>query len=181
MRYDGNSCGERPPFSAQIFDFPTDHHDIGMLLQPFDLPFQLIRRPQIIIVEHGDIFRPRHGDSGIARRGLSAVCLANKSNPPLVRQRLKNILSPVGRPVINHNDFKISVNLGKDRFQRGHNKLAMIVSRNDHAHRRQDSPLRKRLDLKLPITASLIDSYGARDLLFGRADTKKNVELDILS
>jgi hypothetical protein len=99
------------------------------------LLLDLLRMPQIVGVEIGDIGRLRQPRAQVARRGHTGV--GDGFHPhTFVRggKALRDCAGPVGRPIVDDDDVEFGVGLPDDARQRALEELFLVVGRNDCSH-----------------------------------------------
>ena len=61
---------------AELVELAEPHRYLRMLRRRFDLPAQLVRQPDVVVVEQGDPSSPRQRDASVARGRPAGIVLA---------------------------------------------------------------------------------------------------------
>ena len=91
------------------------------------LPFQLVWKPFVVVVEEGYVLSPGAGDSGVDGGGLSAVGFVSDGADSGVGEGGYHVLGVVGRVVVNDYDFVVGECLGQDAVDGAREKVGAVV------------------------------------------------------
>src|SRR5690606_32979062 len=99
---------------------------------------ELRGEPVVVAVQKGYVPALRSSDSGVARRGCSAIGLPNQAHA--FAEALDDRCGVIGRTVVDDDAFEIPISLAEHAAHRAADETLAVVSGNHRAHERQVGP-----------------------------------------